>query len=77
MNAFGHEDADVAFDHLSANRCFPGTADLAVLGMLVFAGPTRESIDVLVPDCLIPPANGNVRIDTTYYVFLTCHLKLW
>ena len=44
MNAFGHEDADIAFDPLSANRCFPGTADLAVLGTLVFAGPTRESI---------------------------------
>ena len=29
MKAFGHEDADVAFDPLSANRRFPGTADLA------------------------------------------------
>ena len=47
MNAFGHEGADVAFDPLSANRCFAGTADLAVLGTLVFAGPTWESIAVI------------------------------
>ena len=60
MNAFGHEDADVAFDPLSANRHFPGTANLAVLGTLVFAGPTREYIDVMVPDCLLPPASGPV-----------------
>ena len=55
MNAFDHEEADVAFDPLSANRRFPGTADLVVLGTLVFAGPTRKSIDVMVPDCLLPP----------------------
>ena len=61
MNAFDHDDVDVAFDPLSANRRFPGTADLAVLGTLVFAGPTRESIDVMVPDCLLPPAGGAVR----------------
>ena len=32
MNAFGHDDADVSFDPLSANRRFSGTADLAVFG---------------------------------------------
>ena len=41
MNAFGHDDADISFDPLSANRRFSGTADLAVLGTLVFAGPTN------------------------------------
>ena len=71
MNAFGHEDADIAFDPLSANRRFPGTADLAVLGTLVFAGPTKESIDVMVPDCLIPPASGSVRIDLRHHVSLS------
>ena len=71
MNAFGHEDADVAFDPLSANRRFPGTADLAVLGTLVFAGPTRESIDVMVPDCFLPPASGTVRIDLRHHVSLS------
>ena len=71
MNAFGHEDADVAFDPLSANRRFPGTADLAVLGTLVFAGPTRESIDVMVPDCPLPPASGTVRVDLRHHVSLS------
>ena len=42
LNAFEHEDADIGFDPLSANRRFAGTADLAVLGTSVFAGPTRE-----------------------------------
>ena len=37
LNAFGHEDADIAYDPLSANRRFAGTADLAVLGTLVFS----------------------------------------
>ena len=59
----GHEGANIAFDPLSANRRFPGTADLAVLGTLVFAGPTRESIDVMVPNYIVPPENGLVRID--------------
>ena len=71
LNAFGHEDADIAFDPLSANRRFSSTADLAVLGTLVFAGPTRESIDVMVPDCLVPPAGGSVRIDLRHHVSLS------
>ena len=71
MNAFGHEDADIAFGPLSANRRFPGTADLAVLGTLVFAGPTRESIDVMVPDFLVPPASGSVRVDLRHHVSLS------
>ena len=32
LNAFGHEDASIAYDPLSANRRFAGAADLAVLG---------------------------------------------
>ena len=32
LNAFDHDDASIAFDPLSANRRFPGAADLAVLG---------------------------------------------
>ena len=71
MNAFGHKDADIAFDPLSANRHFSGTADLAVLGTLVFAGLTRESIDVMVPDCNVPPASGSVRIDLRHHVSLS------
>ena len=71
MNALGHEDADVAFDPLSANRRFAGTADLAVLGTLVFAGPTRESIAVMVPDCIVPPASGTVRVDLRHHIGLS------
>ena len=71
MNAFGHEDADDAFDLLSANRRFAGTADLAVLGTLVFAGPTRESIAVMVPDCIMPPVSGTVRVDLRHHIGLS------
>ena len=71
MNAFDHEDADISFDPLSANRRFSGTADLAVLGTLVFAGPTRESIDVMVPDCIVPPASGSVCVDLRHHVSLS------
>ena len=71
MNAFDHEDVDISFDPLSANRRFSGTADLAVLGTLVFAGPTRESIDVMVPDCIVPPAGGSVRVDLRHHVSLS------
>ena len=71
LNAFGHEDANIAYDPLSANRRFAGTADLAVLGTLVFAGPTRDTISVMVPDCLVPPENDTVRIDLRHHVGLS------
>ena len=71
LNVFEHEDADISFDPLSANRRFAGTADLAVLGTLVFAGPTRETISVMVPDCLMPPVNGTVRVDLCHHVGLS------
>ena len=54
INAFNHDDVDVAFDPLSTNHRFSGTDDLAVLGILIFGGPTRDSIDVMIPDCLLP-----------------------
>ena len=76
MNAFGHDDADISFDPLSANRRFSGTADLAVLGTLVFAGPTRESLDVMVPDCIVPLASGAVRVDLRHHVSLSWG-QLW
>ena len=55
INAFDHADVDVAFNPLLTNRRFPAIADLAVLGTLVFGSPTRHSIDVMIPDCLLPP----------------------
>ena len=71
LNAFGHEDASIAFDPLSANRRFVGAADLAVLGTLVFAGATRDSISVMVPDCLVPPENNIVRVDLRHHIGLS------
>ena len=38
---------------------------------MVFAGPTRESIDVMVPDCIVPPASGAVRVDLRHHVSLS------
>ena len=43
INAFNHEDVDVAIDPLSTNRRFPGTDDLAVLGFSE-APPGRVSM---------------------------------
>ena len=39
-------------------------------GTVVVAGPTRESIQVLVPDCTIPPVRNNVRIDLRHVVYI-------
>ena len=44
LAAFDHVDKDFAFDPLSTNRRFPNQADLPVLGTVVVAGPTPESI---------------------------------
>ena len=71
LNAFQHEDASIAYDPLSANRRFAGAADLAVLGTLVFAGATRHSISVMVPDCLLPPENNTVRVDLRHHIGLS------
>ena len=69
INAFDHGDVDVAFDPLSTNRRFPAIADLAV--SLVFGGPTLESIDVMIPDCLLPPLGEDVRIGHRHLVTLS------
>ena len=42
-----------------------------MLGTLIFAGPTIESIDVMVPDCLLPPIGGTVRVDPRHHVSLS------
>ena len=41
VNAYGHEDADIAFDPLSANRRFAGTA----VGVCVGVCGTNTGID--------------------------------
>ena len=50
---------------------FTEDADLVVLGTLVFAGPTRESIAVMVPDCIVPPVNSTVCVDLRHEVGLS------
>ena len=52
LAAFDDENQDFAFDPISTNqRIQPGMA-MPVLGTVVVAGPTRESIQVLVPTAL-------------------------
>ena len=58
INAFDHDDVNVAFDPLSTYRIFPDTADLAVLELWFSEAP---SIDVMIPDCLLPPVGGGAR----------------
>ena len=48
INAFNHDDVDVAF-----------------------GGPTRDSIDVMIPDCLLPPVGGDIRVDLRHLVTLS------
>ena len=70
MNAFDHEDADI----YRSTRCLRIDVFLVpptVLGTLVFGGPTRESIDVMVPDCIVPPVGGTVRVDLRHHVSLS------
>ena len=70
MSSFDHADRDFAFDPLSTNHRFPDQADLPVLGTIVIAGPTHDSIHVMIPDCLIPPVGRDVRIDLRHVVTL-------
>ena len=40
------------------------------LGTVVIAGHTRETIQVLVPDCTVPPVGNDIRIDLQHVVEL-------
>ena len=71
LSVYEHADADCAFDPLSSNRRFPTIANLPVLGTVIAAGPTRESIEVIIPDCLVPPVGEEVRIDLRHVVTLS------
>ena len=46
MSAFRHRDPDFALDPLSTNRRFQPYTELAVLGTVVVAGTTTESMQV-------------------------------
>ena len=65
---FDHVDQDLASDPISTNQRLQ--TNIPVLGTVVVAGPTRESIHVLVPDCTIPPVGNDVRVDLRYVVEL-------
>ena len=70
LSPFGHSDRDFAFDPLSTNCRLPGHADLPVLGTVVLAGSTPDTILVMIPDCLIPPVGSQVHIDLHHVVTL-------
>ena len=71
---FGLCNAPATFERLidpiSTNRrLHPGMA-ITALGTVLVAGPTRESIQVLVPDCTVPPVGNDVQIDLRHVVEL-------
>ena len=70
LAAFNHKNPDFAFNPISTNRRLQPGADITVLGTVVVAGPTRDSIQVLVPDCNVPPVGNDVRIDIRHVVEL-------
>ena len=71
LAAFRHRYPDFALDPLSSNLRFQPCTDLAVLGTIVVAGPTPESVQVLVPDCTIPPVGNDAVIDLRHVVELS------
>ena len=71
MAAFRHRDPDFALDLLSANRRFQPYTEMAVLGTVVVAGTTTDSIQVLIPDCTEPPVDSDVVIDLRHVVELS------
>ena len=71
LAAYSHRDPDFALDPLSSSRQFQPNSDLAVLGMVVVASPTPDGIQVLVPDCTVPPVGVDVRIDLRHVVELS------
>ena len=70
LSTFNHADRDFTFNPLSTNRRFPDQADLPVLGTIVVACLTPYSVHVMIPDCLVPPVGGDVRIDLRHVVTL-------
>ena len=70
LATYNHQDPDFALDPLSMNRRLQPNADLAALGTVVVDGHTRETIQVLVPDCTVPPVGNDVRIDLRHVVEL-------
>ena len=51
VRAFRHHDEYIAFDPLTTNRRFQPSTQLAGLGTLVISRMSKDSIQVLIPDC--------------------------
>ena len=68
FSSFQHADGDIALDPLSTNRRLH--TDIAVLGTVIVAGPTPESIKVIMPDCLVPPVGNEAQIDLRHVIEL-------
>ena len=71
LATYNHQDPDLTLDPLSTNRRFQPHADLAVLGTVVVAGHSPETIQILVPHCTITPVGNDVRIDLIHVVELS------
>ena len=70
LSPIGHSDREFGVDPLSTNRRFLGHPDFPVLGTIVLAGPTSDTIHVMIQDCLIPPVGTDVHIDLRHVVTL-------
>ena len=68
LSSFQHADRDIALDPLSTNRRIH--TDIAVFGTVIVAGPSPESIQIIVPDCLVPPVDNVAQIDLRHVVEL-------
>ena len=62
--SFQHADWDIALDPLSTNRCLH--TDIPV----IVAGPTSESVQIIIPDCTVPPVGNDDQIDLRHMVEL-------
>ena len=71
LSAFRQRDSDFSLDPLSTNRRFQPYPELAVLGTVVVSGTTAESIQVFIPDCMVPPVGSDVVIDLRHVVELS------
>ena len=73
LTTFDHADQDFAFDPVSTNHRVPPGMNFPMLGP---TGPTRNTINVLVPDCLIPPEGPVVHIDLRHTLTLQLGLAV-
>ena len=68
LSSFQHADRDIALDPLSTSRRLQ--TDIAVFGTVIVAGPSPESIQIIVPDCLVPPVDNMAQIDLRHVLEL-------